>query len=110
MPVVGGHFMKLRRRRFLRLAAGVAALPAMPRIASARDYPIRPVHLIVGFAPGGGNDITINAALVDPTMKARLAELGGDPMAGSPADFGKLIADETEKWAKVIKTANIKPE
>jgi tripartite-type tricarboxylate transporter receptor subunit TctC len=43
-------------------------------------------------------------------MKARLAELGGDPMAGSPADFGKLIADETEKWAKVIKTANIKPE
>jgi tripartite-type tricarboxylate transporter receptor subunit TctC len=333
MPVVGGHFMKLRRRKFLRLAAGVAALPAMPRIASARDYPIRPVHLIVGFAPGGGNDITarlmgqwlsehlgqpivlenrpgagtniateavvhalpdgytilfasptaainatlyeklnfnfirdmvpiagimripdvmvvnpsvpaktvpefiayakanpgkvnaaspgvgtsvhlsaelfkimtgvqmvhvaykgsapsitdliggqvqvsfatmpasigfirsgklralavttamrspalpdvptvgefvpgyevsswyglcaragtpaevigkinkeINAALVDPTMKARLADLGGVPMAGSPADFGKLIADETEKWAKVIKTANIKPE
>ena len=52
----------------------------------------------------------INAAVVDPAMKARLADLGGIPIAGSPADFGKLIADETEKWAKVIRTANIKPD
>jgi tripartite-type tricarboxylate transporter receptor subunit TctC len=52
----------------------------------------------------------INAALVDPTMRARLADLGGAVLAGSPADFGKLIADETEKWAKVIRAANIKPE
>jgi len=43
-------------------------------------------------------------------MKARLADLGGIVLPGSPADFGKLIADETEKWAKVIKTANIKPD
>ena len=43
-------------------------------------------------------------------MKARLADLGGVMIAGSPADFGKLIADETEKWAKVIKAANIKAE
>ena len=43
-------------------------------------------------------------------MKARLADLGGVTIASSPADFGKLIADETEKWAKVIKAANIKPE
>ena len=43
-------------------------------------------------------------------MKARLADRGGVPMAGPPADFGKLIADETEKWAKVIRRANIKPE
>ena len=43
-------------------------------------------------------------------MKARLADLGGTALAGSPADFGKLIADETEKWAKVIRAANIKPE
>ena len=43
-------------------------------------------------------------------MKARLADLGGTTIAGSPADFGKLIADETEKWAKVIRAANIKPE
>ena len=52
----------------------------------------------------------INAALADPKMKARLADLGGTVLAGSPADFGKLIADETEKWGKVIRAANIKPE
>jgi tripartite-type tricarboxylate transporter receptor subunit TctC len=52
----------------------------------------------------------INAALADPQIKARLADLGGTVLPGSPADFGKLIADETEKWAKVIKFANIKPD
>ncbi len=52
----------------------------------------------------------INAVLADPTMKARLADLGGVTIAGSPGDFGKLIVDETEKWAKVIRAANIKPE
>jgi tripartite-type tricarboxylate transporter receptor subunit TctC len=51
----------------------------------------------------------INVALADPRMKLRLAELGGTMLAGSPADFGKLIADETEKWAKVVKFAGIKP-
>ena len=45
----------------------------------------------------------INAGLADPKMKARLADLGGTVLAGSPADFGKLIADETEKWGKVIR-------
>jgi len=52
----------------------------------------------------------INAALSDPAMKARLADLGGTPMSMTPADFSKLIADETDKWAKVIKAASIKPE
>ena len=52
----------------------------------------------------------INAGLADPKMKAQLADLGSTPFAESPGDFGKLIADETEKWAKVIKFANIKPE
>src|SRR5262245_15736536 len=52
----------------------------------------------------------INAGLVDPTMRGRLADLGGAVLAGSPADFGKLIVDETERWAKVIRAANIKPE
>jgi tripartite-type tricarboxylate transporter receptor subunit TctC len=52
----------------------------------------------------------INAALADPTIKARLVDLGGTPLPGSPADFGKLIADETEKWGKVIWAANIKPD
>ena len=52
----------------------------------------------------------INAALGDSKIKARLADLGGTGLAGSPADFGKLIAEETEKWGKVIKFAGIKPE
>jgi tripartite-type tricarboxylate transporter receptor subunit TctC len=52
----------------------------------------------------------INAALADPKMKARLADLGGTPLVISPADFGKLIADDTEKWGKVIRAANIKAE
>jgi tripartite-type tricarboxylate transporter receptor subunit TctC len=52
----------------------------------------------------------INAALSDPRMQARLADLGATPFGGSPADFGKHIAEETEKWAKVIRAANIKAE
>ena len=52
----------------------------------------------------------IDVSLADPKLKARLADLGGTPLVGSPADFGKLIADETEKWAKVVRDANIKPE
>jgi tripartite-type tricarboxylate transporter receptor subunit TctC len=52
----------------------------------------------------------INAALADPEFEARLADLGNTVLAGSPADFGKLIADETEKWRKVIQAGNIKPE
>jgi tripartite-type tricarboxylate transporter receptor subunit TctC len=52
----------------------------------------------------------INAALADPEIKARVADLDGTVLVGSPADFGKLIAEETEKWGKVIHTANIKAE
>jgi tripartite-type tricarboxylate transporter receptor subunit TctC len=52
----------------------------------------------------------INAGLADPKIKARLASLGGTALAGSPADFAKLIADETEKWGKVIRALNIKAD
>jgi len=52
----------------------------------------------------------INASLDDPKLKARLIDLGGTLLAGSPADFGKLIADDTEKWGKVIRAANIRAE
>jgi tripartite-type tricarboxylate transporter receptor subunit TctC len=55
-------------------------------------------------------DREINSGLVDASMKARIIDLGGTVLTGSPAEFGKYIADETEKWAKVIKFANIKPE
>jgi len=52
----------------------------------------------------------INAGLADPKLRARLADLGGTVLPGSPADFGKHIAEETEKWGKVIRAANIKVE
>jgi tripartite-type tricarboxylate transporter receptor subunit TctC len=52
----------------------------------------------------------INAGLADPMIEARLADMGGMLLTGSPEDFGKLIASETEKWSKVIRTAGIKAE
>lgn len=52
----------------------------------------------------------VNAALADPKMKARLADMGGTMLAGPPEDFGKLLVSETEKWGKVIRAANIKAE
>jgi tripartite-type tricarboxylate transporter receptor subunit TctC len=70
----------------------------------------------IGAPKGTPSDIIeklnreINAALADPKFKARLVDLGGIVLAGSSADFKKHIADETEKWAKVIKVAGIKPE
>ena len=72
----------------------------------------------IGFGAPKGTPIEIvdklnkeiNAALADPKMKARLADLGCTPLTLSPANFGKLIVADTEKWAKVIRAANIKPE
>ena len=52
----------------------------------------------------------INAAFADPKIKARFADLGSIALARSPGDFGRFIADETEKWGKVIRAANIKAE
>ena len=55
-------------------------------------------------------NVEINTGLADARLKARFAHLGGTVLPGSPAEFGKLIADDTEKWGKVIRTANIKAE
>jgi tripartite-type tricarboxylate transporter receptor subunit TctC len=52
----------------------------------------------------------VNAILADPTSQGRFAELGASLLPGSPADFGKLLADETEKWGKVVKFAGAKPD
>jgi tripartite-type tricarboxylate transporter receptor subunit TctC len=52
----------------------------------------------------------INAGLADPKIKARLEDMGGTALTGSPAEFGKLIVDETEKWAKVVMVSGAKPE
>jgi tripartite-type tricarboxylate transporter receptor subunit TctC len=52
----------------------------------------------------------VNAALVDPEMTARIADFGGTPLVGSPADFGNFMQRETEKWGNVVKFAKMKPE
>jgi tripartite-type tricarboxylate transporter receptor subunit TctC len=55
-------------------------------------------------------NVTINSALADTAIKRRLADLGGAPLPGSSTEFGRLIAEQTERWGDVIRTAQIKPE
>jgi tripartite-type tricarboxylate transporter receptor subunit TctC len=74
---------------------------AMPGVGVPRNTPAEIVNRL---------NKEINAAFADPKIKARLADLGGTVLPGSPADFAKLIADETEKWGKVIRVANIRAE
>ena len=64
--------MEIKRRQFLHLAAGTAALPAVSQIARAQTYPARPVRLVVGFAPGGGVDIV--ARLIGQSLSERLGQ------------------------------------
>src|SRR6266567_2210115 len=70
--IQGRHVMKLPRRGFLHLAAGAAALPALPSIAKAQTYPARPVHLVCPFAAGGPNDIT--ARLIGQSLSDHLGQ------------------------------------
>jgi len=93
-----------------------AALPDIPTVSEfVPGYEVN-VWFGVGTPKGTPAEVInklnkeINAALADPKIRARLADLGGIPIPMTPADFGKFIADETEKWGKVIRTANIKPE
>src|SRR5271169_5005073 len=82
--------MKFPRRRFLHLAAGAAALPAMPIIARAQTYPARPVHLVCPFAAGGPNDIT--ARLIGQALSERLGQpFVIDNRAGAAANVGTEV-------------------
>jgi len=92
------------------------ALPDIPTVADyLPGYEASSFHGI-GAPRGTPAEIVdklnkeINSALADPGMKARLADLGGMPLIGSPADFAKLIAEETEKWAKVVRFSGAKAE
>jgi tripartite-type tricarboxylate transporter receptor subunit TctC len=75
----------------------------VPGPASAHRRPLRPRSSM-------RHNKEINAGLADPKIKARLADLGSTALAGSPADFGRLIADATEKWGKVVKFAGVKAD
>jgi tripartite-type tricarboxylate transporter receptor subunit TctC len=97
-------------------AARSALLPDIPTVGEfVQDYEASFWH---GFGAPKGTpaDIVdklnkeINVGLADAKTKSRLADLGGAVFPGSPADFGKLIAAETEKWGKVVRAVNIKPE
>jgi tripartite-type tricarboxylate transporter receptor subunit TctC len=92
------------------------ALSDVPTVADFVPGYETSVWFGVGVAKGTPTEVierlnkAINEVLADPKMKARLADLGGTALPGSPADFGKLIADETDKWGKVVKFAGAKPD
>ena len=93
-----------------------AALPDVPTIGeTVPGYEVSVWNGIV-VPKGTPSEIidklngAVNAVLADPKLKTRFAELGGEPMPMTPVEFGKLVVVETEKWAKVIRAANIKAE
>jgi tripartite-type tricarboxylate transporter receptor subunit TctC len=117
---VPGSLEYIRARKLVALATtSTQRLNTLPDVPTVADY-------VVGYEASDWTGLGVPkntptdiieklnketiAALTDPGMKARLAELGCTVLPGSPADFGKLIADETEKWAKVIKFFGAKPD
>jgi tripartite-type tricarboxylate transporter receptor subunit TctC len=117
MPALVEH---IRAGRLRALAVTIATRSeALPDLPSIGDFV--PGFEVTGVAGVGAPKDTpaeivnklnmeINAVLADPKLKGRFADLGATVLAGSPADFGKLLLEETEKWGKVIRAANIKPE
>jgi tripartite-type tricarboxylate transporter receptor subunit TctC len=119
-PTTVGSIEYIRAGRLRALAVTAAtrsdALPDIPTVAEfVPDYEAS-VWFGVGVPRNTPTDVVdrlsreINAGLADPKIKARLADLGGTPFQTSPSEFGKFIADDTEKWGKVIRAANIKPD
>ena len=117
----GTRHRRLRQDRQAACARGDhgARMPDLPEVPTVADtVPGYEASQWYGFAAPKNTPAEIvdklnkeiNAAIADPGMKAKLAAIGGEPMPGSPAEFGKLIADETEKWGKVVRAAGLKPE
>jgi tripartite-type tricarboxylate transporter receptor subunit TctC len=97
-------------------ATRMRVLPDVPAIAEVVPGFSVTGWLGIGVPKGTPAEIVellnreVNAALADPTLKARMADLGSDPISGSIADFARLVADDTEKWAKVVKFAGLKAD
>jgi tripartite-type tricarboxylate transporter receptor subunit TctC len=112
------EFVKSGKLRALAVTSAQRSFvfPDLPTIAET--IPGYDVSLYYGIAAPKGTprDVVavlnkaVNTALADPKMKARIAEFGGTPLVLTPEGFGKLVADETEKWAKVVKTVGISIE
>ena len=110
----------IRAGKLRALAVGTAerspALPDVPTVAEFLPGFEASAWVAVGAPKATPAEIVerlnreINAGLADPRIKARLAELGGTVFVGTPADFDRLVAEQTEKWGKVIRAANIKAE
>ena len=117
LPGSIGH-IKTGKVRALGVTAAkrVPSLPDVPTIAET--VPGYEASVFYGMAAPKGTppevvatlNSAVNAVLADPKLQARMAELGGEPMPMTPAEFGKLVADETEKWAKVVKFAGAKAD
>jgi tripartite-type tricarboxylate transporter receptor subunit TctC len=116
--VVSIEYIRAGRLRALAVTAATRseALPGIPTVGEFVPGYEASGWFGIGAPKGTPAEIVdklnkeINAGLADPKMKARLADLGGDVLALSPADFGKLIAEETEKWGKVVKFVGIKAD
>ena len=118
VPLVSIEYIRASKLRALAVTTATRS-EALPEIPTVGDF-------VPGYEASTWNGIgapkntpveiidklnrEINAGLADPKFKARLADLSAAALPGSPADFGKLVADETEKWRKVIRAANIKPQ
>jgi tripartite-type tricarboxylate transporter receptor subunit TctC len=97
-------------------AARSDALPGVPTVAETVPGYEASAWFGLGAPKGTPPEIVdklnaaVNAGLADPQLKTRLADLGGSMLVGTPADFGKIIAEETEKWAKVVKFSGARPD
>ena len=117
MPSSIGH-IKAGKLRALAVttAERSPALPDVPTVGDTVKGYEASAWFGLGVPKGTPREIVeklnavVNAGLADPKLKARLADLGGSMLIGTPADFGKIIAEETEKWAKVVKYSGAKAE